>query len=255
MPVYDRNLLLGGVKRNAVLELAEVQRYGIDSFGDADYVSIYGLRPADWHARGVRLLGRTVVECTRDSLGDAIGRDVARVASAMAPAASAPLIVDPFVGSANTLFWLIRHVPQARGLGFELDDGVFQLSRQNMAVLRLPVHILHKDFRAGLADLSLALDQQLIVFIAPPWGDAFDKTRGLDLRRTMPPITQIVDILCHSFARNRLLCAVQIHESVDRDSLDELKARLDWSALRIYELNVPGQNHGVLLGTKGWAPA
>lgn len=72
--IYDRRLLLGGAKRNAVLELWEVQRYGIDSYGDADYVSIYGMRPPEWHAKGVRLLGRTAVECTRDRLRDAIGR-------------------------------------------------------------------------------------------------------------------------------------------------------------------------------------
>src|SRR4030095_16171357 len=79
-PMYDRELLLNGARRDAVLELWEVQRYGSDSYGDADYVSVYGLRPADWYGRGVRLLGRTAVECTRDALADAIGKDVARVA-------------------------------------------------------------------------------------------------------------------------------------------------------------------------------
>ena len=43
---YDRALLLSGAKRNEVLELWEVRRYGTDSYGDADYVSIYGMRPA-----------------------------------------------------------------------------------------------------------------------------------------------------------------------------------------------------------------
>ena len=46
--VYDRQLLLFGVKRDAVLDLWEVERYGLDSFADADYVSVYGMRPADW---------------------------------------------------------------------------------------------------------------------------------------------------------------------------------------------------------------
>jgi hypothetical protein len=32
-PLYDRQLLLLGAKRNAVLELWEVQRYGSDSYG------------------------------------------------------------------------------------------------------------------------------------------------------------------------------------------------------------------------------
>ena len=78
---YDRELLLFGAKRNAVLELSEVQRYGLDSYGDTDYVSIYGMRPPDWHAKGARVLGRTAVECTRDRLGDEISKDVTAIAA------------------------------------------------------------------------------------------------------------------------------------------------------------------------------
>src|SRR5262245_18889486 len=102
-PLYDRELLLGGPKRDAVLELWEVQQYGSDSYGDADYVSIYGMRPADWHARGVRILGSTTVECTRDGLGEAIGKDVAAIVTTR-PRAARTLIVDPFAGSGNTLY-------------------------------------------------------------------------------------------------------------------------------------------------------
>src|SRR5260221_7458417 len=104
-PRYDRQLLLHGPKRDEVLELWEVRRYGGDSYGDADYVSVYGLRPADWYARGVRLLGRWTVECTRDSLAEAIATDVASVA-ATAPPSSGRLVIDPFVGTGNTLYWI-----------------------------------------------------------------------------------------------------------------------------------------------------
>jgi hypothetical protein len=61
-PEYGRWFLLGE-KRKELLALWEVQQYGRDSFGDSDYVSLYGLKPADWYARGVRILGRTAVEC------------------------------------------------------------------------------------------------------------------------------------------------------------------------------------------------
>jgi len=37
----------------------------------------------------------------------------------------------------------------------------------------------------------MAQDQLLMRFIAPPWGDALNKSTGLDLRRTTPPITEI----------------------------------------------------------------
>jgi hypothetical protein len=252
-PVYDRELLLRGAKRNAVLDLREVQRYGSDSYGDTDYVSVYGMRPADWHAKGARLLGRTAVECTRDRLGDAIGKEVAAIAGPRPPGARAQ-VVDLFAGSGNTLYWLLRHLPGSRGVGFESDAAVFRLTRHNIAALALPIDILNTDYLTGLAGISVGLDELLILFIAPPWGDAFDRTSGVDLRRTTPPITEIVDFLLYRFSQNHLLCAVQVYEVVLPVSMAELTARFDWSTLRIFQLNTPGQNHGILLGTKGWAP-
>ena len=251
--VYDRRLLLGGVKRNAVLELWEVERYGTDSYGDADYVSIYGMRPAEWYAKGIRLLGRTAVECTRDGLGDAIGRDIA-AAARTAPSTAGTMVVDPFAGSGNTLYWMLRHLPGARGVGFELDAEVFRHTRQNLAALALPIEIVNTDYVSGLSDAAMPADHLLIAFIAPPWGDALSPASGLDLRRTTPPITDIVDVLVSRLGRGRLLCAIQIYETIDPASLAELTPRFDWWAPRIYGLNAPGANHGILLGTRGWVP-
>jgi hypothetical protein len=252
-PIFDRELLLNGAKRSAVLELSDVESYGIDSYDDAGYVSIYGMQPADWYAKGVRLLGRTAVECTRDQLGDAIGKDVAAIAASV-PRVTRTLVVDLFAGSGNTLYWLTRHIPGARGLGFESDARVFRLTQQNLAALALPIDVLNVDYRSGMIDASVAKDELLIAFIAPPWGDALDKTHGLDLGRTTPPIVEIVDFLFNAFTQNRLLCAIQVYEAVNLGSLAELKSRFDWSTLRVYALNAPGQNHGILLGSKRWTP-
>jgi hypothetical protein len=248
---YDRPFLLAGAKRNAVLELWEVERYGIDSYGDADWVSIYGLPPAEWYARGVRLLGRTAVECTRDRLGDAIGREVAAVVRH-----ASPLVVDLFAGSGNTLHWLLRHLPGARGLGFEIDPRVFALTRANLEALAVPVEIVNVDYVAGLADVRvrMAKGQLLVVFIAPPWGEALDRTSGLDLRRTTPAVTEILDVLGRDVGANPLLCVIQVHERLVPGSLAEVQTRLDWSELRIFDLNVPGEKPGILLGARGWIP-
>jgi hypothetical protein len=66
-------------------------------------VSLYGLTPREWYARGVRILGRMAVECTRDRLADLIGRDVAAAARA-APVATRLAVIDLFAGSGNTLY-------------------------------------------------------------------------------------------------------------------------------------------------------
>jgi hypothetical protein len=251
--MYDRQLLLCSAKRDAVLALWEVERYGRDSYGDDDYVSIYGMRPREWYAKGLRLLGRTAVECTRDVLADSIGNDVAAL-TASAPASPRAVIVDPFVGSGNTLHWLLRHQPGARAVGFELDPGVFELTRRNLLAVASPIEVANTDYRSGLANTSLTDQELLIVFIAPPWGDALQGSM-LDLRGTSPPITEIVSFVRRACARNRILCAVQIYETAEPDSMQELRALFDWSALRVYGLNAPGQNHGIVVGTIGWVPA
>src|SRR3981081_4407389 len=97
----DRQLLLLGSKRNVMLDLSEVLRYGIDSYGDADYVSIYGLAPVEWYGKGIRLLGRTAVECTRDQIANAIGQEIAAIATTSGSGTPRVMIVDPFVGSGH----------------------------------------------------------------------------------------------------------------------------------------------------------
>jgi hypothetical protein len=134
-PALDRSLLLGE-KKDDLLTLAEVERYGSENCGDPDYLSLYGLRPAGWYARGVRIAGRTAVECTRDLLAD--------------------LMILRFC---------------ARTLG------------------------------------------------------------------TRP-----------------MLVAVQVADQIQQDSLAEVTALLDWSALTMYDINAPGHKAGVLLGTIGWNP-
>lgn len=249
---YDRQLLLLGPKRDVVLELWEVQRYGSDCYGDAAYISIYGLPPTTWHEKGIKLLGRTAVECTRDQLADAIGRDTAAVANSAQPT-DGVTVIDPFAGSGNTLYWILRHLPQAHGLGFERDPGVFQLTKRNLSLLGLSLEIRYADYVTALRDLSVPDKQLLIAFIAPPWGNALTWPDGLDLRRTTPPVTEIVDSLVQRFP-NPLLFSIQVYERIDPASLADLTARFGWSELRIYDFNPEGQNHGLLLATRGWRP-
>jgi len=250
--LHDRQVLLLGAKRNAELTLDEIHRYGSDSYGDPDYVSIYGLRPRDWFAKGVRLLGRTAVECTRDALGDAIGRDVA---AALGPATAVDnvLAIDPFAGSGNTLHWILRHLPGAYGLGFELDPAVFRMTTRNLAALGLPIRIVHTDFRAGFGAAQVAPGSPLVLFVAPPWGEALDAKTGLDLRRTDPPIVDVIDAAIASFPSNPMMVAIQVHETLDPRSATELGSRLQGLKLTIYPLSAPGKNHGILLGTRNFS--
>jgi len=250
--VYDRALLLHGSKRNEVLSLAEIEQYGADSFADADYVSIYGMRPREWYSRGIRLLGRTAVECTGDALGKGIALDVASVAASMP--SNRFVVIDPFAGSCNTLFWILRHLPNSEGIAFESDPQVFELTDRSLTVLGQRIELVHGDYVKRLAECRVPEDQGVVAFVAPPWGPALDEVRGLDLCRTAPPISEVIEQLVHRFPKHKMLFATQVYERVCAPSLAQAQARFDWSELRIYDINEKGWNHGILLGTKGWAP-
>ena len=251
--VYDRALLLLGSKRNEVLTLAEIERYGRDSFGDADYVSIYGMRPREWYARGIRLLGRTAVECTRDVLGDRIGLDVASVAARL-PSTRPWLVIDPFAGSCNTLFWILQRLPRSEGIAFESDRQVFELTHRNLATLGQRIELVHGEYERLLGERRAPEEQGVVAFVAPPWGTALDEVEGLDLCRTTPPISEVIERVARQFPRLKVLFATQVYEKVRASSLTQIQRQFDWSELHIYDFDEKGRNHGILLGTKGWAP-
>jgi hypothetical protein len=247
---FDRSFLLGE-RRNELLDLWEVQRYGHDVFGDPDTVSIYGLKPADWYGRGVRLLGRTAAECTRDRFADLIGRDVATVART-AEAVNRSIVIDPFAGSGNTLYWIALHVQPDRSVGFELDDMVFELTRRNESIMSLGINVIHEGYERGLKGLRAGEDELVILFVAPPWGEALDPESGLDLRRTAPPVAEIIDFAATVFDRHKLLFAIQTYEKLAPESVAELTARFESCALNVYDINPQARNPGLLLGTVGW---
>jgi hypothetical protein len=255
-PALDRWLLLGE-KKDDLLTLGEVERYGSENCGDPDYLSLYGLRPADWHARGVRIAGRTAVECTRDLLADLIGRDIAGVAG-RAPG-GVPLVLDLFAGSANTLYWISRHVHAGRAVGFERDDTVFALTDANLSLVGAGIELIHESYDSGLPALGLPDGglpggELVVLFVAPPWGRALSAESGLDLRCTTPPVAQILRFCARTLGSRPMLVAVQVADQIEQDSLAEVTALLDWSALTMYDINAPGHKAGVLLGTTGWSP-
>jgi hypothetical protein len=247
-PVYDRALLLLGPKRDKVLTLEEVRQYGVDSFSDPDCLRIYGMAPAAWYRQGIRLLGRTAVECTRDALASRIGKDIASIVARL-PKTRCFTVIDPFAGSCNTLYWILRSIPNSQGMACEFDRQVYELTKRNIARLDRTIDLQHGDYQSLLGACRLPPDHGLIFFIAPPWGTALDEVAGLDLRCTTPPITDIIEFIRTTYPSRALLLATQVHEKLNPASLREVQALLDWSDLRIYDLNDAGKNHGILLGT------
>jgi hypothetical protein len=251
LPRYYRNLLLGPRKRNQVVELWEVEKFGRDCFSDHDAVSLYGMRPAEWHARGVRILARTTLEAVRDPLGNRIGQDVARIVAA-ASTGSPIGVIDPFTGSGNGLYWILRHLPGAKGVGFEFEPAIVDMTTRNLALLATPIRLFLGDFHMLLGTHTFPPNYRIVAFLDPPWADALNTETGRDLGRAEPPIGEVIEAFERVYAERPLLYVIKVHERLVPEPLAALRACFEWSEFIIYDVFGPTGRHGVLLGTRRW---
>src|SRR5207244_1333947 len=145
------------------------------------------------------------------------------------PPSTTFVVLDPFAGSCNSLYWLMRQVPGSTGIACERDPTVFALTSQNILGLDRRIQLISGDYRALLRDCTFPPDYLLIVFVAPPWGDALNARTGLDLRRTQPPVPDLVDEIDRAYAANPMLYVTQVHQTVEPSSLADLRTRFEWS--------------------------
>ena len=248
---YDRDFLLSPAKRNQAVELWEVEKYGRDCFNDPDHVHLYGLPPKAWYERGVRILARTCLEAVKDPLGNRIGKDIAELVQP-AIGNGALGVVDPFAGSCNALYAILRHLPGARGIGFEVEPAVFDLTSRNIAQLDAPIELVNGTYKDLLRSRRHSRDHLIVAFLAPPWADALQPDTGLHLDRTKPPILEIIDDFEQVYGTQPVLYVTEVHEKNEPKALKAVAAAFDWSDLRIYDVNAPGLQHGVLLGARRW---
>jgi hypothetical protein len=250
-----RSSFLYGAQRDEILTLNEIHDYGIENFGDPDFLSLYGMKPAAWYARGIRILGRTAIECTRDILAQRIGADVSRVVGQLSRTSASPIpVVDPFAGSCNTLYWVVKSVPRSTGIGFENNKKVYGLASSNLARLGASLRLEPWDESQGLAEVAKMQPEALIMIVSPPWGHALDPVWGLDLLATTPPVPDVISETRQLFPNTKLIFAIQTFENLVDPSLMKVRKLFDWSTLATYDFNARGKNSGLLIGTTGWRP-
>jgi hypothetical protein len=67
-----------------------------------------------------------------------------------------------------------------------------------------------------------------------------------------PPILEIVRDFEQVYGSQPVLYVTEVHELNEPTALKAVEAAFDWTELRIYDVNVPGLQHGIFLGTRRW---
>ena len=94
---------------------------------------MFGLTPLFWYFCGIRMIGRTAVEMTRDLHADFIARSVAET---LAPFGAITDVIDAFAGSGNLLFHVARALRTQRIVGLDATAEVMERTQRNFRRLR-----------------------------------------------------------------------------------------------------------------------
>jgi hypothetical protein len=229
-PVMRDNLrqFLLGDHGNDVASIDTILHAGDVIFGNC--ICLYGMYPLQFQSAGVRLCNRTVIECTNDRLALHTSDGVASALQAIG--FERAIVVDIMCGSGNLMMHLMQKLQSPLCLGFESNASVAECAQTSLAAVlhssafHSRCHIISGDWAEHFpahwqqqAASPGCLPNDAVVFVvAPPWGDGFCFQRGLDLRRTHPPVEvllqQLIAAMLADGSVRSLFACVQTHETM-----------------------------------------
>jgi hypothetical protein len=206
-----------GDLRTTVLSGEQLCEAGRLIYGSPGGLSLYGLPAPRMEGAGIRLLGRTTIECCVDAYAVAVADALAAHHTTLPGDGEQPLLVDLFCGSGNF------SLPFAQRLGTtvqaaELDPCVYEATRHNLATAGAATVVHQVDYRDLLGKLP-SRSVRDTYFVEPPWGPAFTP-EGLDLTRTSPPVPEILDDIRRSRTGHPCLVAIKTNDQIAHDSLN-----------------------------------
>jgi hypothetical protein len=76
------------------------------------------------------------------------------------------VVIVPFAGACNGLYWILHYVSNAKGLGFEIDRTIFDLTKGNLMVASLDrqIELVHGDHTSLLDRYPLPRDHFVVGF-------------------------------------------------------------------------------------------
>jgi len=204
-----------GPSRNRVLAGRELINAGTLIYGRPDGLALYGVPAPLMAARGLRLLGRTVIECSVDAYVENFAETIASPELG-ASAWTGGIVADLFCGSGNFGYHLGRRLGMPVHAS-EIDPLVYAATRHNFQTMSIDVRLKHTDYRNLLHQLP-APSVNDIYIIEPPWGTAFTED-GLDLMMTSPPVPGILADIQGSRLGHPCFIAIKTNDQISNDSL------------------------------------
>lgn len=240
-----RNYLLFSPKKENILTLEEILHVEKNYYGEEDLLSLYGLTPKLYYSKGIRILGRTAIECTVDIQAKEFAKTASHICHLFFPN-SFPIVIDLFAGSGNTLFHIASKLKAITSLGFEKNFQLFHKTKSNFNLINFKCEWVHGDSLELISQYTFDTSTPLVFIISPPWGTGFDFKKGLDLQKTSPPIPHILLHLLNIFKYHPTYFFIQVYQKLVAESLAPINCMFNYSFLEVKHVMKEGMNTGLL---------
>jgi hypothetical protein len=210
---FDYRDRLLGPQRFHPLTTPELCQTGRIVYGTPERFSLYGIPAPRMEAAGLRVLGRTAIECVIDAYAIQVAAAIAQLCDTQDPAA---VIIDLFCGSGNFGFQLQRGLRRT-AYASELDVNVYSATRNNFDRVAAQIDLQLSDYRALLYQVPGRRPDDIYI-VEPPWGPALTED-GLDVDDTSPPVPEIIDDICRSRQGRSCLIVIKTNDRIANNSL------------------------------------
>lgn len=214
--------------RNKVLSLDELFEVGNSFYGDQNLLSLYNMPPKLMFERGIRILGRTAIECSIDSHAKEIAKNANKVRSIFSLTED-PILIDLFSGSCNLLYHLSNAINPCRTIAFENDYAIYNLTKHNLEIIDFHCEFYHGDYSELISKISFPQKTvPIVLIVSPPWGKGFTCKNGLDLLATEPPVDEIIRNIYKFFSGRQIIFMIQTHEKIVPRSVNSITSKFSF---------------------------
>jgi hypothetical protein len=127
-----RNELLSS--QNRVLSLDEILLVSRSYYGDEGLLSLFGKKPKSFYNMGIRILGRSAIECSIDAHSIGMAKSIKKLKRALFPHEEA-VILDLFLGSGNLLYHTAKALGFPTAIGIENNREIYSHTKNNLKIM------------------------------------------------------------------------------------------------------------------------
>ncbi|CAF4340658.1 unnamed protein product [Rotaria sp. Silwood2] len=138
-----------------LLTAIDLQKIGCIVFGNANATCLYGRTPDELEIQGLHVFARGGIECLYDPYAIPTAKRAAAIIKERYEPNKCIVVVDPFLGSGNQLYHMIKAANATAGFGVEKNPRIYQQTMHKNGLIFNQPDLSYKKFSSILKPLIL----------------------------------------------------------------------------------------------------